>query len=60
MDSATPAAQAFVDALVWLDFVGLKATLEPNLKFRALVPGRFSLENQGGFLFRKWRKLFSL
>lgn len=39
MDSATPTAQAFVDALLRLDFDGLGATLHPQVEFRALVPG---------------------
>jgi TusA-related sulfurtransferase len=32
-------AQAFVDALMKLDFEGLEATLNPKVEFRALVPG---------------------
>jgi TusA-related sulfurtransferase len=39
MTSSAPVAQAFVDALLRLDFEGLEATLEPKVQFRALVPG---------------------
>jgi hypothetical protein len=39
MNSTSPAAKAFVDALVRLDFDAMAATLNPNVQFRALVPG---------------------
>jgi TusA-related sulfurtransferase len=39
MQSSPSAARAFLDALVRRDFDALEATLDPAVRFRALVPG---------------------
>jgi hypothetical protein len=57
MDSANSTGKAFVDALVRLDFEGMETTLEPNVKFRALVPGEFinvSTASEAVGCFRRW------
>jgi len=57
MATTTSAAQAFVDALVRLDFEGLEATLEPKVEFRALVPGELvnvSTAPEVVQCFRRW------
>jgi TusA-related sulfurtransferase len=57
MSTTTSAAQAFVDALVRLDFEGLEATLEPKVEFRALVPGELvdvATASEAAQCFRRW------
>ena len=57
MASTPSAAQAFVDALLTLDFEGLEATLEPKVAFRALVPGELvdvTTAPEAVQCFRRW------
>jgi len=57
MSSSASAAQAFVDALLNLDFEGLESTLEPKVEFRALVPGELvnvATARETAGCFRRW------
>ena len=57
MSSTAPAAQAFVDALLRLDFEALESTLQPKVEFRALVPGELvnvATASEVAQCFRRW------
>ena len=57
MVSTPYSAQAFVDALVRLDFEGPESTLKPTVEFRALVPGELvnvATASEVVQCFRRW------
>jgi TusA-related sulfurtransferase len=57
MSPAAFAAYAFLDALLRLDFLGLKATLDPGVRFRALAPGEIvdvATASEAVQCFRRW------
>lgn len=57
MNSTAPAAEAFVAALLQLDFESLEHTLEPKVEFRALVPGELvnvATASEAVQCFRRW------